>query len=192
MANAYQDISEGVGMSDVKVRALAAAILGAALLIASSICAQQPTAPNPLDIVPENIPLDVPYGTPISLERAQAAMNAAVAEAKKRDWKMNVAVVDSGGNLVAFQRMDGAQLASIQIAEHKARTAATFRRETKVFENGIQVNNFNYLITFDGIIASRGGIPLVEQGKMIGAIGCSGGAGSQDEVVCKAGAAVIQ
>ncbi len=105
---------------------------------------------------------------------------------------MNVAVVDGGGNLVAFQRMDGAQLASIQIAEHKARAAATFRRETKVFENGIQLNNLNYLLTFDGIIASRGGIPLLEQGKMIGGIGCSGGASSQDEVVCKVGAAVIK
>ena len=105
---------------------------------------------------------------------------------------MNVAVVDSGGNLGAFQRMDGTQLASIQIAEHKARTAATFRRETKVFENGIQLNNFNYLLTFDGIIAFRGGIPLVGQGKMIGAIGCSGGTSSQDEVVCEAGAAAIK
>lgn len=138
------------------------------------------------------MPFDVPYGTAISLGRAEAAINAAVAEAKKRNWKMNVAVVDSGGYLVAFERMDGAQLASIQIAEHKARAAATFRRETKVFENGIQVNNFHYLMTFDGIIASRGGIPLVEQGKIIGAIGCSGGASSQDEVVCKAGAAVIR
>jgi uncharacterized protein GlcG (DUF336 family) len=109
--------------------------------------------PNPLHVVPEKIPFDVPYGPPISLERAQAAINAVVAEAKKRDWKMNVAVVDSGGNLVAFQRMDGAMLASIQIAEHKARAAATFRRETKVFENGIQVNNLNYLMTLDGIVA---------------------------------------
>ena len=147
--------------------------------------------PNPLDVVPEKIPFDVPYGPPISLERAQAAINAVVAEAKKRDWKMNVAVVDSGGNLVAFQRMDGAMLASIQIAEHKARAAATFRRETKVFENGIQVNNLNYLMTLDGIVASRGGIPLIEHGKLIGAIGCSGGTDSQDEVVCRAGAAVI-
>src|SRR5215469_16303852 len=130
--------------------------------------------PNPLDVVPEKIPFDVPYGPPISLERAQAAINAVVAEAQKRDWKMNVAVVDSGGNLVAFQRMDGAMLASIQIAEHKARAAATFRRETKVFENGIQVNNLNYLMTLDGIVASRGGIPLIEHGKLIGAIGCSG------------------
>jgi len=152
---------------------------------------QQPTAVNPLDIVPKQIPFDVPYGSPITLERAQAAINAVVAEAKKRDWKMNIAVVDSGGNLVAFQRMDGAMLASIQIAEHKARAAATFRRETKVFENGIQVNKLNYLMTLDGIVASRGGIPLVEHGKLIGAIGCSGGTDSQDEVVCRAGAAVI-
>lgn len=146
---------------------------------------------NPLDIVPEQIPFDVPYGSPITLERAQAAINAVVAEAKKRDWKMNVAVVDSGGNLVAFQRMDGAMLASIQIAVHKARAAATFRRETKFFENGIQGIGLNYLMTLDGVIASRGGIPLIEQGKLIGAIGCSGGTDSQDEVVCKAGVAVI-
>jgi len=106
---------------------------------ASPIRKQEPIAPNPLDIVPEKIPFDVPYGPPISLERAQAAINVAVAEAKNHDWKMNVAVVDSGGNLVAFQRMDGAMLASIQIAEHMARAAATFRRETRVFESGILV-----------------------------------------------------
>ena len=153
---------------------------------------QQPTAVNPLDIVPKQIPFDVPYGSPITLERAQAAINAVVTEAKKRDWKMNIAVVDSGGNLVAFQRMDGAMLASIQIAEHKARAAATFRRETKFFEKGIQLNNLNYLMTLDGIVASRGGIPLIENGKLIGAIGCSGGTDSQDEVVCRAGAAVIK
>jgi glc operon protein GlcG len=146
---------------------------------------------NPLDAVPDEIPFDVPYGPPISLDRAQAAIQAAVAEAKKRDWKMNVAVADSGGNLVAFQRMDGAMLASIQIAEHKARAAATFRRETKVFEDGIQLMHLNYLLAFDGIIASRGGIPLIEKGKIIGAIGCSGGTDSQDEVISKAGAAVI-
>ena len=147
---------------------------------------------NPLDIVPETIPFDVPYGAPISLERAQAAITAVVAAAKKHDWKMNVAVVDSGGNLVAFQRMDGAMLASIQIAEHKARAAARFRRETKFFENAIQASNFNYLMTLDGVIASRGGMPLIEDGKLIGAIGCSGGTDSQDEVVCKAGVAAIK
>jgi glc operon protein GlcG len=182
--------------------ALTFALLGAALtfaaLLGSSVGAQQaapaPQAPsaNPLDAVPDKMPFDIPYGAPISLERAAAAVAAAIAEAKKHDWKLNVAVVDSGGNLVAFQRMDGAQLASIQISEHKARAAATFRRETKAFENAIQQNNFNYVMTIDGVIASRGGIPLVEGGKLIGAIGCSGGAGSQDEVACKVGAATVK
>src|SRR3984957_433506 len=153
--------------------------------------ALQTAESNPLDFVPEAIPFDTPYGTPISLERALAAVDAAVADAKKRNWKMNVAVVDSGGNLVAFQQMDGAMLASIQIAEHKARAAATFRRPTKEFEVGINVMHLNYLLAFDGVIASRGGIPLIEQGAIIGAIGCSGGADSQDEIVSKAGAAVI-
>jgi glc operon protein GlcG len=141
--------------------------------------------------VPDKMPFDIPYGAPISLDRAQAAIAAAVGDAKGRNWKLNVAVVDSGGNLVAFARMDGAQLASISISEHKARTAAKYRRETKVFENGIQNGNLHYLLSLDDVIASRGGIPLVEDGKLIGAIGCSGGTGSQDEVSCKAGAGTI-
>ena len=151
----------------------------------------RPGSLNPLDAIPDQIPFDVPYGLPISLDRAQAVIHAAVVKARERDWKMNIAVADSGGNLVAFQRMDGAMLASIQIAEHKAKAAATFRRETKVFEDGINLMHLNYLLAFDGVIASRGGIPLIDQGKIIGAIGCSGGTDSQDEVVSKAGAAVI-
>ena len=153
--------------------------------------AMKPADTNPLDFVPDKIPFDIPYGPPISLDRALAVIHSAVAEATKRNWKMNVAVVDSGGNLVAFQRMDGAMLASIQIAQHKARAAATFRRPTKVFEDGINLMHLNYLLAFDGVIASRGGIPLIDQGVLIGAIGCSGGADSQDEIVSNAGAAVI-
>lgn len=106
-------------------------------------------------------------------------------------WKLNVTVVDSGGRMVAFARMDGSQLGSIAISEHKARAAAMFRRETKAFEAGIQAGN-NYLITLDDVIASRGGIPLVQDGRIIGAIGCSGGTGSQDEVACKAGADTVK
>lgn len=151
----------------------------------------QPVASNPLDAIPNEIPFDVPYGSPISLDRAQAVVNAAVAEAKRRNWKMNVAVADSGGNLVAFQRMDGAMLASIKIAEHKARAAVIFRRPTKVFEDGVQLMHLTYLLAFDGIIASRGGIPLIDGGVIIGAIGCSGGTDSQDEVVSEAGAEAI-
>ncbi|WP_374547119.1 heme-binding protein [Rhodoblastus sp.] len=159
-----------------------------------SASAQQPAvAPPayPLDAVPDKMPFATPYGAPIALARAQAAIAAAQAEAEKRGWPLNIAVVDSGANLVAFARMDGAQLASVAIAEHKARAAASFRRPTKVFEEAVQKMDFKYVLTLDGIIASRGGIPLIEDGKLIGAIGCSGGTGSQDEVVCAAGAATI-
>jgi uncharacterized protein GlcG (DUF336 family) len=171
------------------------AMLGVAVLGCSASHAQQApasSASNPLDVVPDKMPFDIAYGAPITLERALGAITTAVNEARKHDWKLNVAVVDSGGNLVAFQRMDGAQLASIQISEHKARTAVMFRRETKVFENAIQVNNFHYVMTLDGMIGSRGGIPLVEGGKLIGAIGCSGGTSSQDEVACAAAAATFK
>jgi uncharacterized protein GlcG (DUF336 family) len=137
------------------------------------------------------MPFSTPYGAPVTLARAQSAIKAAMAEAEKRGWALDIAVVDSGANLVAFSRMDGAQLASIAIAEHKARAAASFRRPTKVFEEGVQKAGNNYVLSLDGVIASRGGIPLIEDGKLIGAIGCSGGTGSQDEVACLAGAATI-
>jgi len=101
-------------------------VAGTAVLVAFALAAAA-QQPNPMDVVPDKMPNDFPYGTPISLDRADAAIAAAVAESKKRGWKLNVAVVDSGGNLVAFARMDGAQLASIAISEHKARVAATFR-----------------------------------------------------------------
>jgi len=175
----------------MKSRALAIVALSAALLGSAAAHAQTAPAPNPLDVIPDKMPFDVPYGTPISLDRAQSVIAAAVAEAKQRDWKENVAVVDSGGSLVAFVRMDGAQLAGIAIAEHKARTAVTFRRDTKLFETNVD-NGLVYQLTLDGVIASRGGIPLVEGGKLIGAIGVSGATGSQDEVCAKAGAATIK
>jgi uncharacterized protein GlcG (DUF336 family) len=170
----------------MKAAMLATAIVVAAL--APARAADQP--PNPLDVVPDKMPFDVPYGAPIGLEQAQAVIAAAAAECRKHDWKMNIAVVDSGGNLVAFARMDGAQLASVAISEHKARAAATFRRETKLFENGINGGTPNQL-SIDGVIGSRGGIPLVAEGKLIGAIGVSGGFSAQDEVCSKAGAALV-
>jgi uncharacterized protein GlcG (DUF336 family) len=167
-----------------------ASVIAMVALLAGVAQAQTPGA-NPLDAIPEKMPFDIPYGAPISLDRADAVLAAAVTESKNRNWKMNCAVVDSGANLVSFKRQDGAQLASIDIAVHKARAAAKFRRETKAFENGVQ-GGLNYVITLDDVIASRGGIPLVEGGKIIGAIGCSGGTGSQDEVVAKAGAALVK
>jgi uncharacterized protein GlcG (DUF336 family) len=169
--------------------ALGAAAAGAALLEAGPANAQAPA--NPLDAVPDKEPFSTPYGPPINLQRAQEVVQAALAEATKRGWPMNIAVLDSGANLVAFARMDGAQIGSITISQHKARAAVRYRRPTKAFEDAIQKAGYHYIMTLDDVIASRGGIPLVEAGKIVGAIGCSGGTGSQDEVVASAGAAII-
>jgi glc operon protein GlcG len=172
-------------------RFISCLVLGATLLAGASGWADQ-APPSPQDAIPDKMPFNEPYGTPISAQRAQTLIQAAAAEATRRGWAMNIAVVDSGANLVAFLRMDGAQLASIAISEHKARTAAKFRRPTKVIEKAIQESDMKYMLTLDDIVASRGGIPLIEEGKIIGAIGCSGGTGSQDEVVCNAAAALVK
>ncbi len=175
------------------LRIATAVIVTAVLGFAGAAQAQQPAPPasNPLDVIPEKMPFNTPYGSPITFERAQALVQAAVAEANKRGWAMNVAVVDPNGDLIAFARMDGAQLASISIAQHKARTAARYRRPTRAFEDAVQKMDFKYIVTLDDVIASRGGIPLVENGKIIGAVGCSGGTGSQDEATCTAAANTI-
>jgi glc operon protein GlcG len=180
------------------LRTLTSIVFAAGLLAAGAAFAQQqsaapaaPAAPPNLDAVPDKMPFATPYGAPITMDQAQAAIQAVVAEANKRGWAFNVAVVDPNGDLVAFGRMDGAQLASIAISQHKARVAARYRRPTHALEDGVTKAGFNYLLTLDDVIASRGGIPLVEGGKLIGAIGCSGGTGSQDETVCTAGASTI-
>jgi uncharacterized protein GlcG (DUF336 family) len=173
----------------MKSHGLTAIVFATGLLAAGSAYAQQ--APD-LNAVPEDMPFNIPYGAPISAEKAQSLIQTAVAEAAKHKWAMNVAVVDSHGDLVAFERMDGAQLASISISQHKARTAVRYRRETVAFENAVQKFGFNYILTLDDAIASRGGIPLIVDGKLVGAIGCSGGTGSQDEVTCKAAAAALK
>jgi len=172
---------------------MTAIALATAFLAASVAYAQQQPPPGPPDLnaIPEKMPFNIPFGTPITMERAQAVIQAAIAEANKKGWPEDFAVVDPGGNLVVFARMDGAALASIAISEHKARTAARYRRPTRVFEDAVQKFGFNYLLTLDDIIASRGGIPLVEDGKIIGAVGCSGGTGSQDEELCTVAAGTI-
>jgi len=177
----------------MRFRILMMTLAGSLLLAANWGHAADQPAPgaNPLDAIPDKMPYDTLYGPPISLQRAQAVAQAAVAEATKRGWHLNVAVVDSGANLVTFVRMDGAQLASIAISEHKARTAVKFRRPTRAFEDAIQKADSKFVLSLDDVIASRGGIPLVENGRIIGGIGCSGGTGSQDEAVCSAAAATI-
>lgn len=141
---------------------------------------------QPLDRVPPKTPHDIPYGAPIGLKSAERVLEGAIGESQKRTWKEVCAVVDSGGNLVSLKRMDGAQLGSIDNSIRKARTSVKYRRETKAFEASIQAGHY-YQLTLDDVIASRGGVPLLQAGKLIGAIGCSGGTGSQDEIIAKAG-----
>ncbi len=180
----------------MKSRTLTVLALAAGLFAAGQAFAQQqpapaaPPGPPDLNAIPDKMPFNIPFGTPISMDRAQALIKAAVDEATKRGWAMNVAVVDPNGDLIAFGRMDGAQLASISISQHKARVAARYRRPSRAFEDAVQ-HGVAYITTLDDVIASRGGIPLVEGGKIIGAIGCSGGTGSQDEATCTAAANTI-
>ncbi len=176
----------------MKFRSLAVIAAGAALLAGSAMAQQAAPPANPLDVVPDKMPFSEPYGASINLAHAKQLIAAVEAETKKRGWAMNIAVVDTGGNLVAFERMDGAQLASVSISQHKARTAVKYRRQTKVFEDAIQKGGFTYVMTLDDVIASRGGFPLIENGKVIGGLGCSGGTGSQDATVCQVGADMVK
>jgi glc operon protein GlcG len=170
-------------------------LVGGAALVAAQAPAQAPApaapaAPAPA-AVPEQMPFDIPYGPSITLQRAMQAANAAAEEAKKHNWKLVISVVDPNGDLVVFQKMDGAQVGSIGISQGKARTAARFRRETRIFFNAMETGH-PYVGTLDPtLVASPGGFPLIEGGKLIGAIGCSGGTGDQDAVACKAGTAAF-
>jgi glc operon protein GlcG len=171
----------------------------AVVAVGSSVLAQTqtpapatPPAPPPAGGTPDKMPFDIPYGMSIGLEQAKQVMAAAEAEAKKRNWKMNIAVVDTNGEAVLFERMEGAQIASGAISIGKARTAARFRRETRLFYNAYE-GGHAYVGSLDPtLVASPGGYPLVENGKLIGAIGCSGGTGDQDAVICKIGADMVK
>jgi len=154
--------------------------------------AAAPAAPPAAGGTADGIPFDIPYGVPISLETARKLVAAVEAEAAKHRWKFCITVVDTHGDLVHFSRMDGAQLASIGVSQGKARTAARFRRETRAFYNAFETGH-PYVATLDPtLVASPGGWPLIENGKLIGAIGCSGGTGDQDAAACKAGADLVK
>jgi uncharacterized protein GlcG (DUF336 family) len=162
-------------------------MFAAGLMLATAASAQTTTQP-PSD----KMPFDIPYGQSIGVDLAKKVLMAAEAEAKKRGWKFNIAVVDTNGELVLFERMDGAQIGSVNISQGKARTAARYRRDTRVWFNAYE-SGHPYVSTLDPtIVASPGGFPLVENGKLIGAVGCSGGTGEQDAAVCKAGAELVK
>jgi len=173
---------------------LMAGALCVALMTAAGAFAQvTPNPNNPNDNVPDAMPLDIPYGETINLETAKKVAGAAVAEATKRNWKMCVAIVGPSGDLIYFERMDNCQFGSIAVSQHKARASAKFRRPTLVFETLIGKGPyFAYLTTIDDVIAARGGNPLIVDGKLIGAIGVSGGTGSQDDVISQIGVAALK
>jgi uncharacterized protein GlcG (DUF336 family) len=144
---------------------------------------QQPATPAP--------PPTLPHGAPITLEQAKRAAAAAEAEARMNGWAMAIAIAEPSGALVYFQKMDNTQYGSIKIAQAKAETAAMFRRPTKVFTDALAAG-YLFFLTFPDISAAPGGLPLVADGKLIGAIGVSGGSGHQDDVVAAAGATVVK
>jgi len=172
--------------------ACAIAAISSQALAQAPAPATTPPAPPSAGGTPDKMPFDIPYGMSIGLEQAKQVMAAAEAEAKKRNWKMNIAVVDTNGEPVMFERMEGAQIASGSISIGKARTAARFRRETRLFYNAYETGH-SYPGTLDPTLtASPGGFPLVENGKLIGAVGCSGGTGDQDAAICKVGADIVK
>jgi uncharacterized protein GlcG (DUF336 family) len=185
----WEDIMRSI--VSMSLAACAVAVLSSPTFAQTPTPAAPPAQPS-AGGTPDAIPFDIPYGQSIGLERAKQVMAAAEAEAKKRNWKMNIAVVDTNGELVHFSRMEGAQIASGTISIGKARTAARFRRESRAFYNAFETGH-GYVSTLDpALVASPGGFPLVEGGKLIGAVGCIGGTGDQDAVVCKAGAEVVK
>ena len=171
-----------------------AGALCVALLTSTGAFAQVPPNPdNPNDAIPDGM-TPPPYGESINLETAKKVAAAAMAEAVKRNWNgLCVAVVGPSGDLVLFERQDNCQFASVSISQHKARTSARYRRPTLVFETLLGKGPYySYLATLDDVIASRGGNPLVVGGKLVGAIGVSGGSGSQDNVVSLAGVEALK
>jgi len=136
-------------------------------------------------------PPSIPYGEPISLAMARTAMAAAEAEAARNQWGVSIAIVDSGGNLVMLHRLDNAQLSSARIAEAKAKTAVEFRRSTKVFEDAVAGGGLGLRVLTFGAAAAEGGVPIVVDGRIVGAIGVSGVQSHEDGQVAGAGAGAL-
>jgi uncharacterized protein GlcG (DUF336 family) len=153
--------------------------IGTMLVLTAGASAQQPAPPS--------------YGSPgVTLEQAKKAAAAAEEEATKNGWHMAVAVVSNEGSLIYFGRMEDTQFGSTDVAIRKAKAAAEFRRPTKVFADAVSGSPPALPILTLGAIAVEGGIPLLANGKVIGAIGCSGGTAAQDGQVCRVGADTIK
>ena len=134
-----------------------------------------------------------PYGTPVSLEDAKKAAAPAIAEARKNNWLMAVAIVDPAGHLVYFEKMDGTQIGSVTVAIAKARSAALFKRSTKTFQDTLAAGGEGLrVLKLDNAVPVEGGLPLIVDGTIVGAIGLSGGTSQQDGQCAQAGANVLK
>jgi uncharacterized protein GlcG (DUF336 family) len=176
----------------MRIHHLVALTVVAGLVIVAPARAQQSSQPAPSAQPAPAPPPD--YGLPIDNEQAKAAAAAALAEAKKNNWRMTIAVVGPDGELVYFEKMDGSQNASVALALSKARTSALFRRPSKAFADQFAAGNTGFMSFPNEArpIASEGGIPIVLNGKLIGAIGASGGTGQQDGAVAITGANAVK
>lgn len=157
-------------------------------VITTAVCFGQPA-----NTQPTLAPPPPPYGTPISLFEAKKIIEAAEAEANKQGWPVAIAVVDSAGYLVLFHRLDNTQLGSVEVAIEKAKTSALFRRPTKVFEDTLAKGAENLkILKLPGATPIEGGLPIIVNGKLIGAIGVSGVKSTEDAHVAAAGLAVVK
>ena len=157
-----------------------------AILIAV-LCAMTAQTQNALAQAPG------PYGLPVSVENAKKAAAAALDEARKGNWKMAVAVVDTGGILVYYEKMDNTQIGSADIAIEKARTAVRFKRPSKAFQDQVASGGSGLrILRLPGAVPLEGGIPLVIDGQIVGAIGVSGDSGDHDSICAQAGASTLK
>jgi len=169
---------------------VAGLLAGVCLLGAGAQAQQSSPAERPV-----GLPAPPPdYGPPVNNEQAKTAAEAAIAEAKKNNWHMAISVVGPEGELIYFEKMDGTQSSSATLAQAKARTSALFRRPSKAFADQFAAGNAAFMTFPDGVrpIASEGGIPIVLNGKLAGAIGVSGGTAAQDSVAAIAGAGAVK
>jgi uncharacterized protein GlcG (DUF336 family) len=133
------------------------------------------------------------YGPTITADQAKTVAAAAVAEARKNQWTMAIAIVDPAGDLVYFEKMDNTQVGSVDVAMAKARASARFKRPTKAFQDALAAGGEGWrILSLEGAVAVEGGLPLIIGGKIVGAIGASGGSSQQDGVVAAAGAGALK
>lgn len=134
-----------------------------------------------------------PYGPPISVEAAKKAAAAALAEAVKNHWNMAVAVVDPNGTLIYYEKMDNTQIGSANVSINKARSAALYKRPSKAFQDALASGGAGIrVMALEGAVPVEGGVPLLSEGKIVGAIGVSGDSSDHDGICANAGAATVK